>query len=247
MKWPWLCHDFIAYNHGMQIRICLPHLGGLAACLALLWAFPVLQAQNQAAGPGLIVTYVEAAPAKGAELAADLKAFALQIEAGPGKPAVAVLKEVGRPNRMVVIEQWPDLSSPDFAASEAALTAKVKPDALAPMDRHVSHPMAPALDQPSSTAFVVLMHVDIGRDLAATAPKILQAQRSAVMSAPGAVGYEVAVQDQRTNHFAVWEIWKSRAAYESYTATAPAKELRSQLAPLLGSPFDDRFYASAEH
>ena len=226
------------------MRICLPLIARLAASLCLLCLLPA--ARPQLAGSGLIVTYVDAPPANGVALAAGLGAYAVQIENGPGKPRATVLKELGRPNRMVVIEQWPDMSAPDFAQAEAVLAAKVQPDALAPMDRHVSHPMTPALHEPPSTAFVVLMHVDIGRDLTATAPKILQAQRDAVLAAPGALAFELAVQDQRTNHFAVYQVWKNRASYENYTATAPAKEFRRQLAPLLGSPFDDRFYTLAE-
>lgn len=213
----------------------------------MLLLLPVSQAKAQAAGAGLIVTYVEAPPEKGAALAAELSAYAAQIENALGKPRVTLLKELGRPSRMVVIEQWPDLSAPAFAEAESILATKVQADALAPIDRHVNHPVTPAIEQPASTTFVVVMHVDIGRDAAAAAPKILEAQRETVLAAPGALGYELAVQDQRTNHFAVCEVWKSRAAYEAYTATATAKEFRRQLAPLLGSPFDDRFYVLAGH
>ncbi len=227
--------------------MCLPKVGRLAACLPLLWISLSPRAPGQEAGPGLVVTYVEAPAAKGAALAADLQTYVEQIENGPGKPRVTVLREFGRPNRMVVIEQWPDLSSPAFVGAETLLAAKVEPDALAPMDRRVNHPLTPALAQPASTAFVVLMHVDIGGDAAAAAPKIVRVQRDAVLAAPGALGYEAAVQDQHANHFAVCEIWRSRASYEAYMATGPAEDFRRRLAPLLGSPFDDRFYARGGH
>lgn len=235
----------------MPLRMRLLNSSRLAACLLLLSVSPGLRAQTtqtQEAGPGLIVTYVEAPRAKGAALTADLRAYAGQIESGPGKPTVTILSELGRPNRMVVIEQWPDLSSPSVAGAETLLAAKAQPDAQAPMDRRVNHPLTPALAQAlstalPSTAFLVVMHIDIGLDPAAEAPKIVQAQRDAVLAAPGALGYEVAVQDQHANHFAVCEVWTSRAAYEAYTATGPAEDFSHRLAPLIGSPFDDRFYA----
>jgi quinol monooxygenase YgiN len=159
---------------------------------------------------------------------------------------VTVLREFGRPNRMVIIEQWPDSSSPAFAKSETELAAMVQPDVRAPMDRRVNHPLTPALTQMASTAFVVLMHVDMS--LAGPAAlKVLQAQRDSVLAAPDALGYEDAVQDQHENHFAVCEVWKNRTAYEAYTATGPAEDFRRQLAAHLGSPFDDRFYERVGH
>jgi hypothetical protein len=56
-----------------------------------------------------------------------------------------------------------------------ALAAMVQPDVRAPMDRRVNHPPTPVLTQMASTAFVVLMHVDMS--LAGPAAlKVLQAQ-----------------------------------------------------------------------
>jgi hypothetical protein len=176
----------------------LPKVCRLAALLLMPWG-PGASAQTPGAGPVLIVTYVEAPPAKAAALAADLHAYGGQIENGPGKPRVTVLREFGRPNRMVIIEQWPDSSSPSFAKSETRLAAMVQPDVLAPMDRRVNHPLTPALIQMASMTFVVLMHVDMS--LAGPAAlKVLQAQRDSVLAAPDALGYEDAVQDQHENH-----------------------------------------------
>jgi quinol monooxygenase YgiN len=234
-----------AYNYGMQSRMGLPKVCRLAALLLMPWGMGA-SAQTPGAGPVLIVTYVEAPPAKAAALAADLHAYGGQIENGAGKPRVTVLREFGRPNRMVIIEQWPDSSSPAFAKSETQLAAMVQPDVVAPMDRRVNHPLTPALTQMASASFVVLMHVDMS--LAGPAAlKVLQAQRDSVLAAPYAVGYEDAVQDQHGNHFAVCEVWKSRTAYEAYAATGPAEDFRRQLAALLGSPFDDRFYERVGH
>jgi len=212
----------------------------------MLWLSLGASAQTPGAGPLLIVTYVEAPAAKGAALAADLHAYAEQIENGPDKPRVTVLREFGRPNRMVILERWPDSSSHGFAKSETELAARVQPEVLAPMDRRVNHPLTPPLAQMASTAFVVLMHVDMSV-AGPAALKVLQVQRDSVLAAPGVLGYEDAVQDQHGNHFVVCELWKSRAAYEAYTATGPAEDFRRQLAAVLGSPFDDRFYEQVGH
>lgn len=217
--------------------------GPLAACLALLCfvASPTVYAQE--AAPGLVVTYVEAPASKATALAADVQAYAAQIRAGAEKPQVTVLTEVGRPSRMVILEHWPDVSSPAEAQAGSTLAAKIQPDTLAPIDRRLNHPLTPSIPQEPSSAFHVLMHVDVGPGTEVEA--LLKAQRDAVLAAPGALGYEVAVQDKRTNHFAVHQVWTSRKAYEAYAATAPAEDLRRRLAPLLGSPFDERFYTAA--
>jgi quinol monooxygenase YgiN len=245
----------------MNLHVRLLCLTRLAACLLLLSGTVGLTAQPQQSqqqqpqqpqltGPGFIVTYVEAFPAKASALAADLTAYARLIESQSAKPQVTLLRESGRPNRMVVLEQWPDVTSSAVAETGTLMATKIQPEIQAPIDRRVNHPLTPvpasSLDLEKSPAFVVLMHVDVGRG-ASDVPKMLAAQRDAVLAAQGALGYEVAVQDQKANHFALLEVWKSRAAYEAYTATAPAKDLRRQLADLIGAPFDDRFYEGVNH
>lgn len=209
----------------------------LAACSLLLCRAGLAQAP----APGQIVTYVEAPAAKTPALVTDLKAYAIEVEKGDGSPRVTLLTELGRPSRMVVLEQWPDISSPAETQAQKLLLRKTEPDVLAPIDGHLNHPLTPALSQAPSTAFHVLMHVDVR--LGSDAESILKAQRAAVLAAPGALGFEVGVQDQRPNHFTLHEVWANRKAYEAYAATPPAEDLRRRLAPLLGSPFDERFYS----
>ena len=241
----------------MKLQVRLPRFSQQASCLLLLASSVALTAQPQQpqlTGPGLIVTYVESSSAKAPALAADLKVYARQIERQPAKPQVTLLRESGRPNRMVVLEQWPDVTSVAIPEAGTLLAAKAQPEIQAPIDRRVNHPLTPvpasaldpAVNLGKAPAFFVLMHVDVGRG-AGDVPKLLAAQRDAVLAAAGALGYEVAVQDQKPNHFALLEIWKSRAAYEAYTATAPAEDLRRQLSDLIGAPFDDRFYEGVNH
>ena len=243
------CMVLSPYNGGMQFRMQVSQFHRLAACLSLLSVSLSLHAQaprTPAApptGPGLVVTYVEASPPKRAALAADLKAYAAQIENLPAKPRVAILSEMGRPIRIVVLERWPDLSSASVAEAETLLAAKVQPDVQAPIDRRVNLPMTPPLGEISFTgpAFFVLMHLDL-RGGSGDVTKILQAERDAVVSAPGGLGFGVMVQDQHNNHFTIGEVWTSRPAYEAFTATGPGQAFRRSLATLIGSPFDDRFY-----
>ena len=86
------------------------------------------------------------------------------------------------------------------------------------------------------------MHIDVMPDGADTASKALLAQKTSVMAAPGALAFEAATQVGRPNHFAVHEVWKTRAAYETYAATPAGQDLRRQSDAHKGAPFDDRFY-----
>lgn len=219
-------------------------LGG--AVLAVLAAATFGLGAATAATPRLMVYYVEAPPAKAAEVAKALDAYASTVrdEEGPDAPVIDVLRESGRPGRMALVEQWRDLSDAKADRRTKALAAHIGPDLQAPIDDRLSDPLVPLDFTTAPTGvFHVLMHIDVVPDGAATAAKALTAQKASVMAAPGALAFEAATQTGRPNHFAVHEVWKTRAAYEAYAASAAGMDLRRQFTPYKGAPFDDRFYA----
>jgi quinol monooxygenase YgiN len=191
--------------------------------------------------PRLVVFYVEAWQAKTAAVIAALESQARADQAA-GATAEA-LSESGRPGRMVLVERWRDLSEAEAARRAKALDARLGPDLQAPIDDRLNDLIVPFDLKPAPPyAFHVLMHIDVVPDGAEAARKALEVQKSLVMLAPGAMSFEAASQTGRPNHFAVYETWKSRAAYESYAASAAGQDLRLRLAPFKGAPFDDRFY-----
>jgi quinol monooxygenase YgiN len=112
------------------------------------------------------------------------------------------------------------------------------------VDDRLNDPIVPFDVKPAPAgAFHVLMHIDVIPDGAATTRQALVAQQAQVLAAPGALAYAAASQTGRPNHFAVYEAWKSRAAYEAYAASPAGQDLRRRLTPFKGAPFDDRFYA----
>ena len=50
----------------------------------------------------------------------------------------------------------------------------------------------------------------------------------------------------RANHFTVIEEWQNAKAVDAHAAAAHTKEYRNGLAPIAGSPLDERFYKSVE-
>ena len=191
--------------------------------------------------PRLMVFYVEAPPTKTAAVVA-----ALEVQARADQAAGAsaeVLSESGRPGRMVLIERWRDLSEDQAGRRAKALDARLGPDLQAPVDDRLNDPIVPLDMKPAPAgAFHMLTHIDVVPDGAEAARQALMAQKTLMMLAPGALAFEAGSQTGRPNHFAVYETWKSRAAYESYVASAAGQDLRRRLTPFKGAPFDDRFY-----
>ena len=215
--------------------------GGAGAALILLCAFAASGALA-AEPPSVeyVVSYVEGPTKSAPAVERSVQAYAARTRSNPARPTVEVLREIGRSNRLVVVERWPGA-----AQNAEVLAGELKGRLEGPLDRRAHHALTPLLTSGSSGAFHMLMHVDVaplGADLAA---KVLTAQRDAVLSAPGALQFEAAVQSDKNNHFTVHETWTSRAAYEAFAASPQAQQLREQFVPFKGAPFDDRFYVAA--
>ena len=88
----------------------------------------------------------------------------------------------------------------------------------------------------------VVSHIDVTPNHSAETAKLLQQYRDDSLKEDGVVRMEVMVQDGRTNHFTVVEVWSTRAAFEAHTAQQHTKDFRDKLAPFLGSPYDERLH-----
>jgi len=218
-------------------------LGGAVGALCLLPA-PVL-AQGQPAGAEppaarMVVSYFEAAPGQAGALGRMLRGYAAKLSGARAHPRTEVLAEQGRPERLVVIESWPAGVAPDDGA-RAALEQAAEPLVQAPVDSRAHGALTELLPASARGPFHMLMHVDVVPAGAEMGAKVLAAQRASVLAA-GALGFEAATQAGKPNHFAIHEVWASRAAYQAYAATPAGRALRTQLATAKGALFDDRFY-----
>jgi polar amino acid transport system substrate-binding protein len=212
---------------------------GAMACAVMAFG---QAAHAQQAKAAILATYFEALPGKSEQVAQALQAYAARLAAHAPAPRVDVLREIGRPNRLALVESWPQASAPDSAAL-AALQNSLEPLLQAPSDARRHLALTKPLPGATKGPFHMLMHVDVvpaGADMAA---RELADQRAAVL-AGGGLGFEAATQEGKPNHFAVHEIWPSRAAYAAYAASPPARHLRAQLATAKGALFDDRFFTA---
>ena len=99
----------------------------------------------------------------------------------------------------------------------------------------------PLAAQPEQQLYVVT-YIDVFPMFAADTAKALQDFRNASSKDPGYVRIDVIRDVDRTNHFAITEVWKTRKDYEAHLAQSHTKQFREKIQPGLGSPFDERLY-----
>jgi quinol monooxygenase YgiN len=64
----------------------------------------------------------------------------------------------------------------------------------------------------------VVSHIDVTPDDSAETAKLLKEFATDSRKDPGNVRFEVMVQDGRSNHFSVVEVWRNRQAFEAHSA-----------------------------
>jgi quinol monooxygenase YgiN len=102
----------------------------------------------------------------------------------------------------------------------------------------LSTPVAAQTEQP----LYVVTYIDVFPNFAADTAKALQDFSTASSKDPGYVRIEVMRDVDRTNHFAVVEVWRTRKEYEGHLGQSHTKQFRDKIQAGLGSPFDERLY-----
>jgi quinol monooxygenase YgiN len=66
---------------------------------------------------------------------------------------------------------------------------------------------------------------------------------TAVRQIKGNRGVEILRQAKNANHFNLISAWTGEAPFHAFAATVGARDFRQIIAPLLGSPYDERLYS----
>lgn len=103
---------------------------------------------------------------------------------------------------------------------------------------------ATAQAPPGDSAVFVVTHVDAEPDYTKPALALLVKEAADSKADPGLERYEALEELSRPNHFTIVQVWRSQKDFDRHVATDHCKEFRSKLAPMLGSPFDERFHAA---
>jgi quinol monooxygenase YgiN len=222
----------------------LSHLIFGLAVLALATPRPVY-AEDAVNTSVYAVTYFDVAPPAAAETAALARQYADASRKEAGNAGFEMFAEIGRPNRFAILETWRD--KPAYEAHGAAAIAFR--DKLAPLSisgtgaRLLSgFSVLPPAAEPGPATVFVLTHVDVPPPQKDQAIELQRALAVAARQDDGNLWFDVLQQNDRPNHFTLYEGWRDRKAFDASIMAAHTKEFRQKLNPLEGALYDERLY-----
>jgi quinol monooxygenase YgiN len=211
----------------------------------------VAAAGTEQAAPARVLTFVEVRSDAVDRCKTLLTRYEKALRQHAARFYVEVVEEIDRRQRFILLESADGLA--ELATAEASERHVLEPLSdwlVAPLDRRthvdfsdVTAPsQAPSVKQDAPMSVYVIAHLDLGppdqaRGQAALAKMVEEARRS-----PGNLRFAAWQQSNRPNHFNIIAVWRSQAAFDDFSASAGAREYRASVAPLIGSPYDERLY-----
>jgi quinol monooxygenase YgiN len=216
--------------------------------MALMPAAFVQAAQAEgAAAPIFIATYFEVGASSAKDGAALLAQYRDAARKESGNMRAEVAREIGRPNRFVVLETWKDQSAFEAHGKSAGTTAfrdKFKAVQAAPHDERVHNSLnvGPNDALSGKRGLIVVSHVDVPPPRKDECIAALNPLADASRKGGGNQRFEVQQQTSRPNHFTVVEVWKDKKAYDGSRSADAQRQFRDKLGPMLGALYDERLY-----
>ena len=206
------------------------------AFAAVFAAFGTSGALAQSAKQAFVVTYIEALPAREAEVRAELRG--LGGTAAPADRTVLALERTDKPHHFALFERG------DGPAVAERLRAALAPMLTAPLDVRPHSGLDTGEAKPGQ--IVVLTHVDVVPDRKDVGIAAVQGLAEQSRHEPGARRFDVLQQNSRPNHFTLVEVWSDRAALDAHAAAPHTRAFRDALMPMSGSLYDERLYRVME-
>jgi len=88
----------------------------------------------------------------------------------------------------------------------------------------------------------VVTHVDFKPPFADEGRELLLGHVKALEAAPGLLRAYLLQQTARGNHFELVTVWETDEAYEGHHSLDATVAFRTEVFPMLGSPWDDRIH-----
>jgi quinol monooxygenase YgiN len=195
--------------------------------------------------PLYVVTYVESRANARDATAGLLKSYRAASRAAPGNLRSIVLQRPRRPGQFVVVAAWKDKAAWDaHMAAPATREFREKLASLrnAPADDRFHNALSVGPMEDASGAVYGVTHVDVIPPQKDNAIVALKALGEANRAAGGNARYEIVQQTNRPNHFTVFEVWRSRDAFDANAASAHQREFRDKLSGMAGALYDERLY-----
>ncbi len=220
--------------------------------IQLLFAMALLPALGAAAraegaAPIHVATYIEIVAASVKDGAALLTQYRDASRKENGNMRAEVAREIGRPNRFVVLEVWKDQAAFEAHGKSAGTSAfrdRMKTIHGAPHDERVHNTLnvGPSDAAGSKGAIIVVSHVDVPPPRKDECIAALNPLADGSRKGGGSQRFEVVQQTSRPNHFTVVEAWKDKKAYDASRSADAQRQFRDKLGPMLGALYDERLY-----
>lgn len=216
---------------------------GLAAATAGFAAAPPPSAV-------FVTTFVEVLPGSAAQAGEALREYRAAARKEPGLLEGDVYQEAATPSRFVTNEVWQDMAAYNahtMAAARNALFDKLKPIEFGPPDPrvHYAHFVSEKNPAPPDNSIFVLSHLDVTPPQLPTLLELMNPLTENSAKEPGAEIYEIIRQGNMPgvgNHFRLFEVWANEKDWEDHNMAASTQTFRAKLAPILGTPYDQRKY-----
>jgi quinol monooxygenase YgiN len=218
--------------------------------LLLLISTVLLCAQAPPDSTAYSVAYVDILPASRTAAITALKEYRDASRKDDGFQRIEFFEQAGRPAHFCIIETWANSRDLDtHAASANAKDFRNKIDSMRLSDYdqrpYKTLSLGTAHNDGSSPGTFVITHVDIGGQ-GTNATDLLRKLAEASRKEEGNLRFDVLQHTMRANHFTVIEEWRTAKTSEAHAAAAHTKEYRNGLAPIAGSPLDERLYKVVE-
>jgi len=220
--------------------------------IQLLFAMALLPALGAAAraegaAPIHVATYIEIVAASVKDGAALLTQYRDASRKENGNMRAEVAREIGRPNRFVVLEVWKDQAAFEAHGKSAGTSAfrdRMKTIHGAPHDERVHNTLnvGPGDAAGGKGAIIVVSHVDVPPPRKDECIAALNPLADGSRKGGGSQRFEVVQQTSRPNHFTVVEAWKDKKAYDASRSADAQRQFRDKLGPMLGALYDERLY-----
>lgn len=218
----------------------------LAAALNIAKAADAAPDPNQ--GPVYVTTYYEVSPQNAGQALAMLKAYRDGARHESGVASSDLLQEIGFPSRFITNEVWQNWGAYNVhlkAKSLSDLDLKMLPIQYGPPDArtHLGYYIAPGGSAPTAGSVVIMSHLDVTPNALPKLMEIMKPLSEGTAKEAGMQKFQLLRQAPGTgNHFRVYENWASDRAADAHGLAAHTIGFRNELAPLLGTPYDQRRY-----
>ena len=191
------------------------------------------------------IAYIEIKPSSASQAENLLKTYADESRAESGNLRFQILQRIGRPNHFAILDAWDNLQSQDdhsAATHTRTFRDSLKTLLYSPYDERRSTPTMGTSATGDEGEIYVLTHVDLAGRGREDGMALIETLVTTSREDAGAVDIGVIIQDSRTNHMTVFEVWSSAADQEAHMSAEHTIQVRNELLSRIGSPYDERIY-----